>query len=54
MVDQPTEKVVEALIPAGDELVPRGQVATTAANDEKFVADLLDSAFDGGILRLIR
>jgi hypothetical protein len=54
MVDQPTEKVVEAIVPVGDELIPRGQVATTAANDEQFVADLLAGTFDGVVLRLIR
>ncbi|WP_428305603.1 hypothetical protein [Lacipirellula sp.] len=31
MVDQPVEEVVESVVPAGDELVPSGQIATSAA-----------------------
>jgi hypothetical protein len=54
VVDQPAEKVMESIVPARDELVPRGQVAATAAEDEQFVADLLAGAFDGVVLRLIR
>ena len=45
---------MEAIVPAGDELVPGGQVLTTAAENEKFVTDLLAGAFDGVVLRLIR
>jgi hypothetical protein len=54
VVDQPSNKVVEAIAPAGNELVPRGQVAATAAEDEKLVTDLLAGAFDGDVLLLIR
>jgi len=54
VVDQPAEKVVESIVPAGDELVPRGQVTTAAAENEQFVTDLLAGAFDGEVLRLIR
>ena len=41
VVDQPVKKVVEPLVPAGDEFVPRGQVSAPAAEVEQFVADLL-------------
>lgn len=41
VVDQPVEEIVEPLVPAGDELVPRGQIAAPAAEGEQFVADLL-------------
>jgi hypothetical protein len=34
VIDQPAEKVVEPIVPAGDELVPRGQVTTAAAENE--------------------
>jgi hypothetical protein len=54
VVDQPPNKVVEAIAPAGDEFVPRGQIATTAAEDEKLVTNLLAGAFDGDVLLRIR
>jgi hypothetical protein len=41
VVDQPVEEVVEPFVPAGDKLVPRGQIAPPAAEGEQFVADLL-------------
>jgi predicted neutral ceramidase superfamily lipid hydrolase len=54
VVDQPAEKVVEAIVPAGDELVPRREVATAAAQYEELVTDLAAGAFDGGVLRIVR
>jgi len=34
VIDQSAEKVVKAVVPTGDKLVPRGQIATTAAENE--------------------